>query len=46
MTRLLIVQPYVPSYRVPLFDGMRKTLGEAGIEMAVAAGMPHFLTRS
>jgi glycosyltransferase involved in cell wall biosynthesis len=40
MIRLLIVQPYVPSYRVPLFEGMRKTLGEAGIEMAVAAGMP------
>jgi glycosyltransferase involved in cell wall biosynthesis len=40
MTRLLIVQPYVPSYRVPLFEGMRAALSDVGIEMAVAAGSP------
>jgi glycosyltransferase involved in cell wall biosynthesis len=40
VTRLLIVQPYVPSYRLPLFEGMRASLSDVGIQMAVAAGMP------
>jgi glycosyltransferase involved in cell wall biosynthesis len=40
VTRLLIVQPYIPSYRVPLFRGMRSALHGTGVEMAVAAGHP------
>lgn len=39
-TRLLIVQPYIPAYRVPLFREMRKLLTEHGIEMSIAAGAP------
>lgn len=37
MTRLLIVQPYIPSYRVPLFARMRTQLKALGIAMALAA---------
>lgn len=35
--RLLIVQPYVPSYRVPLFRNMKELLSGIGIELAIAA---------
>jgi glycosyltransferase involved in cell wall biosynthesis len=35
--RLLIIQPYVPSYRVPLFYSMRELLLEVGIDLAIAA---------
>ena len=35
--RLLIVQPYVPAYRVPLFAQMKAKLARHGVEMAVAA---------
>lgn len=35
--RLLIVQPYVPAYRVPLFAKMRVELLEHGITLAVAS---------
>lgn len=35
--RLLIVQPYIPAYRVPLFAAMKAGLARYGIEMAVAA---------
>lgn len=40
-TSLLIVQPYVPAYRVPLFAGMREALADEGIDMRIAAGRPH-----
>jgi len=39
--RLLIVQPYVPEYRVPLFGLMREMLAERGIDVAVAAARPN-----
>lgn len=35
--RLLIVQPYIPAYRVPLFAQLRAELERHGIELAVAA---------
>ena len=35
--RLLIVQPYIPSYRVPLFSAVKKLLADEGIHVAVAA---------
>lgn len=40
MNRLLIVQPYVPGYRVPLFAEMKKKLAARGIELAIAAAEP------
>lgn len=39
-TRLLIVQPYIPSYRVALFSRMRTELAVHGITLAIAAGSP------
>jgi glycosyltransferase involved in cell wall biosynthesis len=38
MTRVVIVQPYVPRYRVPFFEGLATTLAQAGIDLTVAAG--------
>ena len=35
--RLLIIQPYVPSYRVPLFRNMKELLSGFGVELAIAA---------
>lgn len=35
--RLLIVQPYVPSYRVPFFELLKEDLSNRGIDCAVAA---------
>ncbi|MDE0973862.1 MAG: glycosyltransferase family 4 protein [Candidatus Nanopelagicales bacterium] len=35
--RLLIIQPYVPSYRVPLFRNMKELLSGIGVELAIAA---------
>ena len=35
--RLLIVQPYVPSYRVPLFTAMKEELSARGIDLMIAA---------
>ena len=40
MARLLIVQPYVPSYRAPLFAAMKQQLSEIGIDLAIAAADP------
>jgi len=37
---VLIVQPYVPGYRVPFFEGLRSTLTEDDIECTVIAGRP------
>jgi len=41
-TRPLVVvsQPYVPSYRVPLFDAIRGILLDEGVELVIAAGEP------
>jgi glycosyltransferase involved in cell wall biosynthesis len=36
----MIVQPYVPSYRVPLFERMSLDLAERGCELLVVAGSP------
>lgn len=38
---VLIVQPYVPEYRVPLFQLMYDHLHRAGFDLVVAAGHPH-----
>ena len=38
MTRVLIVQPYIPQYRVPFFQGLTEALAGRGIELAIAAG--------
>jgi hypothetical protein len=40
MTRVVVVQPYVPGYRVPFFRRLGEQLGEAGIELVVAVGEP------
>ena len=40
MKQLVIVQPYVPTYRVPFFEGLVNKLGEIGIECRVLAGQP------
>lgn len=40
MRRLLIVQPYIPAYRVPLFAHLRARLAEEGIDLRLAAGRP------
>lgn len=37
MQRVLIVQPYVPTYRVPLFEQLHARLDEVGIELEIAA---------
>ena len=38
--RILIVQPYVPTYRLPLFTMMHEQLAEIGVAQMVAAGHP------
>ena len=40
VNRLLIVQPYIPAYRVPLFRSMRPLLAQSGIELVLAVGKP------
>lgn len=40
MTEVWIVQPYVPSYRVPFFEGLSAALDESGITLKVVAGRP------
>ena len=37
LRRLLIIQPYVPEYRVPFFHALVQELHEAGVQAAVAA---------
>ena len=39
-TKLLIVQPYIPEYRVPLFRCLSSELSGIGIQMSVAAAVP------
>lgn len=40
MTELSIVQPYVPSYRVPFFEQLSAVLGANSIDLRVIAGSP------
>jgi glycosyltransferase involved in cell wall biosynthesis len=40
MARVLIVQPYIPFYRIAFFQGLRRELARHGIELTVAAGTP------
>ena len=40
MARVLIMQPYVPSYRVPLFTELATRLREQGHELVIASGEP------
>lgn len=40
MSRLLIVQGYVPEYRVPFFRDLRSSLAPLGIEVHLVAGEP------
>ena len=35
--RLLIVQPYIPTYRVPFFTALKDSLAEQGLDVAIAA---------
>ncbi|MDF2045939.1 glycosyltransferase [Microbacterium sp. Kw_RZR3] len=37
---VVVTQPYVPAYRVPLFENIREKLGTRGIRFLVAAGHP------
>lgn len=39
--RVVVVQPYLASYRVPLFRRMSADLAAHGIELVVAHGTPH-----
>jgi hypothetical protein len=38
--RVVIVQPYVPTYRVPFFVALRERLAADDVELVVAAGSP------
>ena len=38
MRRVLVIQPYVPSYRVPLFHQVKTLLADEGIDFVVTAG--------
>lgn len=38
--RVVILQPYVPTYRTAFFEGLRQRLADDGVECVVAAGMP------
>jgi glycosyltransferase involved in cell wall biosynthesis len=40
MTRVVIVQPYVPQYRVPCFSKLSEALAKQDVELVVAAGIP------
>lgn len=40
MARVVIMQPYVPSYRVPLFSELATRLREQGHELVIASGEP------
>jgi glycosyltransferase involved in cell wall biosynthesis len=39
-SRLVIVQPYIPRYRVPFFAGLTRALASNSVECVVAAGVP------
>lgn len=41
MSLVMVVQRYVPSYRVPLFTALAEQLGTYGVQLVVAHGAPH-----
>jgi glycosyltransferase involved in cell wall biosynthesis len=41
LSRVIVVQRYVPSYRVPLFGALAEQLGVHGVELVVAHGEAH-----
>lgn len=41
MKRLLIIQPYIPEYRVAFFRDLRSALSAEGFELVLAAGRAH-----
>ena len=38
MTEVTIIQPYVPQYRLPFFNGLQRSLRERGVNLRVVAG--------
>ncbi|RDH98525.1 glycosyltransferase involved in cell wall biosynthesis [Curtobacterium sp. AG1037] len=40
MARIVIMQPYVPTYRAPFFEALAARLAEQGHELVIAAGEP------
>lgn len=40
VARILVIQPYVPTYRIPLFRYLRRELPKHGLEFRVAAASP------
>lgn len=40
LSKVAIVQPYVPTYRVAFFEGLRRRLAEQGVELMVIADDP------
>lgn len=40
MTRLMVIQPYVPAYRVPFFHELRRVLSGMDVKLFLAAGRP------
>lgn len=41
MTRVVIVQEYVPAYRVPFFRELRRSAAGFNLDVVVAAGYPN-----
>jgi glycosyltransferase involved in cell wall biosynthesis len=39
--RLLIIQPYIPAYRQPLFAALKNNLADNGLQLAVASAQAH-----
>ncbi|MBF4592226.1 glycosyltransferase family 4 protein [Curtobacterium flaccumfaciens] len=40
MARIVVMQPYVPTYRAPLFAALDRRLRDAGHELVIASGAP------
>jgi glycosyltransferase involved in cell wall biosynthesis len=40
MARVVVVQPYIPQYRVPFFERLATVLADSGVELVIAAGSP------
>lgn len=41
MTRVVILQEYIPTYRVPFFEALHKSAALEGIDLVVACGTPN-----
>jgi glycosyltransferase involved in cell wall biosynthesis len=41
MTKVVILQEYIPQYRVAFFDHLVENAAKKGIDVVVAAGLPH-----